>query len=239
MKKLFTLIFIVATGFSTCLLAQSDQEENEIVTPRKYKNHIGVNSNAGYDYFKNNNVFIPIDLMYRRQISDNSSLRFGLGISQSIPNKRYYGLPWRSKHTYLAPSIGKEWEVNISQRWSFLYGADVKMTYFNYNSTTNQISRVDDGSYDGERAQLRENDITFFGGSFSPFIGLKWEFSKRFYLYAQTGFDLGYRRFSQEERTTELLDEIPLQSPTFRNSKGSFYNLQNSWFSGIQLNYKF
>lgn len=238
MKRFFTILLITLFGLATSLMAQTEEDEQIELVPRKFKNSIGFNTKAGYDYFKNNYPFIPIELIYRRQVSENSALRFGLGFSQSIRTRNIY-LPWSSSHTILAPSIGKEWEIRASRRWSFLYGADLKFSYMNFASRVKNVSRVDDGTFEEERAQLRENDLHNFYGGFSPFVGVKWEFSKRFYFYAQTGFDIGFRRFSQERRTTELLGGQAMDPTVVESMRGSQFLLNRKMFSGIQLNYKF
>lgn len=240
MNRFSSLFLVLALLISSNLAAQT-ANDTESKSAVKYRHHLGFNTTGGIDYFLRGAYFIPMDMMYRFQVNDFSALRFGMGFSRStefslrkLPQGEHY-------HFFLAPSIGVERLVKSTNRLSCLFGADLRLKIVEVNNTSTRTPRkVQNGTYMPERVQTRiynESNLEF---AFSPFAGFRYDLSNRFYLYTQIGFSVGGRIFILEDASFETGDfGEPVLYQSAKNESGHQNFWENTFFSGIQLNYRF
>lgn len=240
MNRISSLFLVLVLLISGNLAAQT-VNDNESKSTVKHRHHLGFNTTGGIDYFLRDAYFIPLDMMYRFQVNDFAALRFGMGFSRStefslknLPQGEHY-------HNFLAPSIGVERLVKSTNRLSCLFGADLRLKIMEVNATSTRIPRkVQNGTYMPERIQTRIYKESTLEFAFSPFAGFRYDLSNRFYLYTQIGFSVGGRFFNMENVSFESGDfgePVLYQSAKYESEFQNFW--ENTFFSGIQLNYRF
>ncbi len=170
-RRIFTLL-ITAICMNLCV-AQDEMQ--------KMKNDIGFNTNIVLNGILNSSGG-PLVFMYKRQLDDNKALRYGLAlnISLSLPSGALNNGTDQGSF-FVNPSFGKEWQSNISKRWIWYRGVDIRGSINQYNFTNyitvNQVN---------ERASLA------YGISFSPLIGVRFAITDRLYAATEANFIIGY-----------------------------------------------
>jgi hypothetical protein len=217
MKKILFLTFSVLLWVTS--VAQ------QISSPEKYTNDIGFNTTFFLQGVFNSDG-TPFSLMYKKYISDNSALRFGLNAYanlNSIPNEnspsQYYT---KSTTANISLSFGKEFQKHLQKNWTWYGGGDIIPSYSVNNSDSYQ---------NGEQNDSRR--YKSYGISARPFLGIRYNISARLYILAEASLKIQYSHVKQFYKTF-----LPTEVVATNNSNEQLLFLMSP-ASGLFLFYRF
>jgi hypothetical protein len=175
MKGIISILFCLWT---ICLYSQ------ELPDLKVYRHDIGFNTSILVNGIINANQG-PFDFMYKRQKSSNTALRLGASIFASVDN-HYWGSSVnyeKRDHWAFDLSFGKEKQHQLSKRWIFHYGADLKVYYSNSQTKSYYNS------------QLNSDTETFnWGGGIAPFLGVRFQILEKLYVATEASLRIAYGR---------------------------------------------
>jgi len=125
----------------------------------------------------------PILFQYKKWNSaGTSSWRLGVGMNNLLKYKKDPINNSSDFNSDLLLRLGKEWSKPITNKTYFIYGVDVLLS-MQYRQSRRSLG-----------VETKTTELTY-GPGIAPFLGLRWEFSKR--LHLQTEFSLlGFSQFS-------------------------------------------
>jgi hypothetical protein len=180
LKKVTVILFVLA--FQSVYGQSGDNSNrNQFFDPLKNKNHWGINTQFALDKLFETRT-TPIEIIYKRQKTENKANRLGLQFYYDHDNERPYPIAnkdWNTIETDLIAGIffGKEKQhfIGNSNRWQWYYGTDLNLT-FTYNKRY-----IDDG----DDSDLREYDDARYykySAAIKPFVGMRFEITPHIYV---------------------------------------------------------
>lgn len=175
MKSIYTFLLIT---FGTCAMAQ------ELPDLKAYRHDIGFNTSILVNGIINSNQG-PFDFMYKVQKSSNTALRLGASIYGSVGTDYYSSSSNYQKRENWAfnLSIGKEKQQQLSKRWIFHYGMDLKAYYTNFQAD----------AYSGGNLNNATSYETW-GGGVAPFLGIRFQILEKLYVATEASLRIAYGR---------------------------------------------
>lgn len=213
-KLTFLLLLISVYSFS-----------QDLPDLKAYKNDIGFNTAILLNGIISANQ-APFDFMYKNQKSSNTALRIGASIFASV-NTNFYGssVNYDKRDNWAFDILfGKEKQHQLSKRWIFHYGADVKAYYSNYKAQTYNNSQL---SYQSETVN--------WGGGVAPFLGIRFQILERLYVATEASLRIAYGR---NGNTWTWYDSNTSQSNS-RNEDFNSVNIFAQPAAGVFVFYRF
>jgi hypothetical protein len=196
MKK-YLLIFV-------CLLTSlyTQAQTTDSTKTKIYRNHIGINTQFAQDQFFNPNARTPLQLMYKRQNKKNTGAwRLGMEIyynySDSVwsANRFSGGVHWL--RTGL--SVGYEWQKEVAPKFMLFYGADIQSQVYYVKSVGRFTSSVNIPGFAPDEYGFEETTRLDF--ILKSFVGIRYNFSKRFYIAYELNMQIRHHRYSNTLRS--------------------------------------
>jgi hypothetical protein len=204
-KLLFSLALL-------CLsLSASAQQADTAAT---HRHHIGIIATPMLDKLFTSNQELPVGLIYRWQHRPNATFRatlIGSHDSQEYTSKGTYAYS-NFYNNFLQITGGYEWNLSISNIWSFYYGTEGGL-FFRNTETKNSLSLQDDASQYHQFTLEEKN-----GFLLRPFAGIMLRIGKRFYLATETAILARYQRQEYNSQITSL--STSGETLTVQNSHG-------------------
>lgn len=174
MKAILTFLSLLGT-VAVCLAQSTD--------PVKPKQEIGFNTNFLL-YGLLDSEGSPFDLMYKKQRSETTAMRWGLSfyISKSFSPSSYQSNYSTDDNYSVSISFGKEFQKHFAARWIFYYGFDLLPEY-GRSSSENISNQITTNTYQNYR----------YGVSLQPFLGLRFVINQRLYISTESPLQLSYR----------------------------------------------
>jgi hypothetical protein len=196
----------------------SAQETSKVI-----KNDIGFNTN-----FILNGIFNsgsnPFSFVYKHQAAAQSAVRFGVSFNVNLNSISGNPTNYSQQNFYsVTPSIGKEWQLQLSKRWIWYYGSDVRASFSESN-----YKYFNDGQVSTERQS------SYFGLSVSPFLGIRFTINERLYAATEANLNIGYNHQQGSEKTYTSGSPISSQEYT---TNGFTANTASAF--GIFIFYRF
>ncbi len=181
----FIIIFLFY--FVTPLIAQkrpfneriSIPSENFIVDESIKKWSLGINTHIAYELLQPRSDYTTLDLMLRKQVGRYSAIRFGVNYSSTLLSRESEFYPRFNNHI-IGLSAGYEWQVLLSHRWKWYYGADL--------GTGRGIYIVDDP----RSPELTRSTRDTYSVSLLPFIGIRYNLSPSFFIGTELKLEAEY-----------------------------------------------
>jgi hypothetical protein len=175
MKNLMLMLFCLV---SITLFSQ------ELPDLKAYRHDIGFNTSILVNGIINSNQG-PFDFMYKVQKSSNTAIRLGASIYGSVGTDFYSNSTNYQKRENWAFNIsfGKEKQQQLSKRWIFHYGMDLRAYYSNYNTD----------SYSDANLYNTTNFETW-GGGVAPFLGIRFQILEKLYVATEASLRIAYGR---------------------------------------------
>lgn len=150
--------------------------------PKELKNDIGFNTN-----FVLNGIFNssggPFVFVYKRQVAPNKALRYGISFNINLNSQSgSQGNYTLQDFVNVNPSFGKEWQRQLSKRWIWYYGGDIRASIFQDSFKNYQNNQ-----------QIFADERNIYGLSIAPFLGLRFAISERLYAATEASLSVGYR----------------------------------------------
>ena len=204
----------IIVGLLLLLFSKNNFSQNSKDSTITHKNEIGIDLIPAIRILSNVNKNIPFQgsILYKRKISKNLYLRFGIKtnafVDRSQFNNIFYSPLDSSNNSIQYNKIEKKPEaqlnVGIEYRWGkkklkFFTGLDLgysyaKETYSEYSG----LRKNNFGTYpNGFEINANDNVTRSFstirnGINIAPFIGIQYHFSKRFFFSTQFGIPFQY-----------------------------------------------
>lgn len=229
-------LLLVAAGLVLCLsLAFGQEKEAFEHDPQERKHHIGINIPFPRLNYEAYHYFLPVGLMYRRQIEGkNAAYRLGFSSFQNIGNQKGNLMQAESGSVDINTriSLGKEWQQQIFQRLHLLNGMDA---YFEFKQNRFGFEREVPGNDDYliYRSNQRTNS---FG--LSPFVGLRYMIHKQIYVSYVFQGDAFFRNASMQTYRLRQFENGSSQEFSDRNVNKGF-GLDFTPSHGVYLNFLF
>jgi hypothetical protein len=217
MKKILFLTSLVL--FWVTSVAQ------QVSSPEKYTNDIGFNTTFLLQSVFNSDG-TPFSLMYKKYISDNTALRFGLNAFanlNSLPNENSPSQSYsRSATANISLSFGKEFQKHLQKNWTWYGGGDIIPSYSVNNSDSYQ---------NGEQNDSRRYKSYDIGAR--PFLGIRYDISTRLYLSAEASLKIQYAHSMQFYKTFKPTEVV------VTDNSNEHLSFSMSPASGLFLFYRF
>ena len=171
------LIFIGLLISNYCAFCQEEKTE--------LTHDIGFNTNIVLDGIFNSNSGL-YNFIYKKQVTPNTAIRYGLIFNISLaptPNSSTGSYSTRTS-VYIAPSIGKEWQNQITKKWILYYGASIRPEFRNYSD---EYSNFNNGNN-----TIQTSSSESYGVSFLPFLGLRFAINEKLYLATEATLNVNY-----------------------------------------------
>ncbi len=224
MKKA-TIAFLLAFVLVTPTFAQTDSLRREI----------GFSTQIIFD-----NIFesqgAPFNLMFKKQMKDNTWIRYGLETHINLGNTdregdtQYFNTSSETYGAAVSPSIGLEKRVHLHERWKFIYGADLAASY-EYRKLVN---RSTDSNLPPQIYYSTDQIIHGYGGNLRPFLGLLFSPVNRLYISTEASAILG-GNFNNIKINKYENDMIVSEM----NQDSEYYNFSLRPASAIYVYYRF
>jgi hypothetical protein len=208
MKTKFTFV-----AFAISIVYAFGQDE------KKEPSHdIGFNTNIVFNGIFNSNNNSSYNFIYKVQKTPTKANRYSLNFSINMdnwPNLSSYGYGYTSSNVFIAPTIGKEWQAKVAQRWIWYYGFDLGPTY--------SINYREENIIDNDAAIQRIYDNRSYGASILPFLGIRFAISEKLYLSAEANMNFAYSYFLNKNTTISagVKNETSGSSTNFRARTGA------------------
>jgi hypothetical protein len=233
-QRIFTGLFFIMS--LTTATAQSDPSKWSLLdSTSRYE--LGLNTNFAFDNLLDQNQRVPLELMLRKKIRDQNSIRlrvFGM-ISRAKKIEGEFTNIDRTGNFGLA--IGYEWVKPLTKRWEGYYGLELEGSRMDSRSFFEQPDTDPEEEYFEIQDQY-DREIRL---SVSPLAGLRFRLSAR--LLFSTEFRLsGYMGEQQYTdrifiRANEEGSQNQIQSTEGYTLKLNGLRFQP--YTGIFLNYRF
>ena len=211
------LSFVVTLGlFCTTLQAQENQKE--------IKNNLGFNTNVIFNGLLNTGGG-QYNLMYKRETSANHAIRYGLTFGVNLISESGMNPNYSTNNNYnFSPSVGKEWQISVSKKWIWYYGADIRLNLSGstIESYTNSI-----------KSSRQQTDR--YGISFNPFLGIRYAISDRLYLATEANLSISYA----SQKIKNLTCDVNGLSTVTQDYSNQLYNAGTGSAVGIFVFYRF
>jgi hypothetical protein len=128
-------------------------------------------------------------MMYKRQNKkNNGAWRLGIGFMQNVADSTLPVKPWAYMIYRLKTnlSIGYEWQKNISPKFLFYYGADIKVALDYEKKSGTRNGWIVNGVLNYESGFIEKTDIIY---SINPFLGFRYQASRRFYIATEVSIN--------------------------------------------------
>lgn len=216
-KKMKTKILVTTfLLISKLLLAQEAAKE--------IKNDIGFNTNFILNGIFNSSSSNPFVFMYKHQLAERKALRLGMSFNVNLNSISGNPTNYNSQDFYsINPSVGKEWQSQLSKRWIWYYGTDIRAS-LSGNSFSNY----------GNNQQVSEQQQKYYGLSFAPFLGIRFVISEKLYVATEANISIGYNN----QKTINKSFNNGVQFSSQENSSNGFSANTASAY-GIFLFYRF
>ena len=175
MKTKFTVIaFAILSSYAFC------QDE------KKEPSHdIGFNTNIVFNGIFNSNNNSSYNFIYKVQKTPTRANRYSVNFSINLDNWPNVFNSYNTRSDILiAPTIGKEWQAKVSNKWIWYYGFDLGPTYSRLYSE----SAWANNNFDNKRI----NENKDYGGAILPFLGIRFAISEKLYLSAEANMNFAY-----------------------------------------------
>lgn len=175
MKTIYTFLLIIS---GACAVAQ------ELPDLKAYRNDVGFNTSILVNGIINSNQG-PFDFMYKRQKSSNTALRVGASVFGSV-NTDFYSTSTNYTNTEnwaFNLSIGKEKQQQLSKRWIFHYGMDLRAYYTNYKTESYSNSNL-----------YNKTKYESWGAGIAPFLGIRFQILENLYVSTEASLRLALGR---------------------------------------------
>ncbi len=216
MKKTIPLVALLCFFAHTIFAQENEQEE--------FTRDIGFNTTFILQgIFQSNQT--PFSLMYKKYTSPTKAIRLGASFSfnftKSDVNENFLNNFTDNSHASLTLTIGKEFQKELSKNWVWYYGGDIlpSVWFSNYDYYSSNTKYSEDRYYN-------------IGLGARPFLGIRYNLTRRLYLAAEASALLSYNFLRFKSESLEL-DEVT------RDIKQSNAGLKLSPASGIFLFYRF
>lgn len=192
---------------------------------KDFKRDIGFNSaivlNGIFDA-----TSTPFELLYKKYKTSNKATRYGLNLDARISTTdqksgQFIANYVNESSIFLSPSIGKEFQDRLSDRWVWYYGADAILNFSYYSADF----------YSGGVNDQKEKRLTA-GLSGRPFVGLRFDIGPRLYVAVESSLTASYN-VSDIEVSVFRPDEV------LSNRVRQSFNLSINPASGIFIFYRF
>ncbi len=219
MKKPLPLIAI-SLFICYSALSQASKPDEKMLT-----NDIGFNT-----YFIINPVLqfqspgFPFDFLYKKQKSENKATRYGLRLGAFSSNEQEFPTqPYQQQmRLSLSPSLGIETQKPITgTRWMWYYGGDIVLDIWSDVSKT----------FLGDQKTQEVNNLVY-GAGVRPFLGIRFNVNKQFYLATEASVNASYSRSHSKFETFG-----PPQTQSERIS--NYFSLGINPAAGLFLFYRF
>ncbi|GHA66740.1 hypothetical protein [Pontibacter akesuensis] len=178
-----------------CQLAQAQTTDSTTA----YRHHIGLNTRVVLDRVVEPASLTPLQLIYKYQLSPRSALRATVeGFYATSDSSQSYSVR-RDEVTNqtLGGSLGYERQKLLNKVFVLYYGADI--FYRREEKSIEMFNRFVDPSQGQIEVEVHVEDryvTNAFG--LRPFVGLRINVSKQFYLSTETAFSLRRERSTQD-----------------------------------------
>jgi len=177
---------IICLATTVLLLAEIATAQD---APKEVKNDVGFNTAFVLDGILNANGG-PFVFVYKRQLASNKALRYGVSFNINLNlHSGSQGNYTISDFVNVNPSFGKEWQNQLTKRWIWYYGGDIR-AFIWQNSFSN---------YQNNQQNIRQENNSY-GLSIAPFLGLRFAISERLYAATEASLNVGYRYQNNIER---------------------------------------
>lgn len=207
-----------------------------------YRHHIGINTRVVLDKAIDPASRMPLQLMYKYQLSRTGAIRIGL---EGMYSKSDSTQSFTNRHDEITDylfggSIGYEWQKQLSKRFMLYYGAD---GFYRQNGRNIEIiNNYPEPSPSQTEVEIYiDNKLTTKTTGLRPFVGLRANIGKRFYLSSETALVI-----QREHVAWKFEDYIKFSSPEGGSIQpgSSDYTTKKSTvsylpFSGINIQYLF
>lgn len=206
MKTKSTVIaFAILSSYAFC------QDE------KKEPSHdIGFNTNIVFNGIFNSNNNSSYNFIYKVQKTPTRANRYSLNFSINLDNwPNLSGYDYTSNNVFIAPTIGKEWQTKVAQRWIWYYGLDLGPTY--------SISYQENNSINNNVVNQNIYDRRSYGASILPFLGIRFAISEKLYLSAEANMNFAYSYLLNKNTTISVgvKNETSGSSMNFRARTGA------------------
>ncbi len=198
-----------------------------------YKNQIGIIGGQGG----------TIGIIYKRQVKPDAAWRFtqsGNYNSYANPtaqNNSDIFYTYKESGLYLQTLIGYEWQRQVGNKWTLLYGTDAG---FGYGKNSSDYDFEDVRPTPGTFSTFQNYKASTQTYILKPMAGIKFDVNPRFYLALESSLSLNYIR--KKDKTFETSFPEGQSEPVtkeLRNANTRSFNMNFSPVSNIQLGYKF
>ena len=229
MKKFLLLAGLMA---GSVLTSQAQTAEDPL--PLQQEIGFGTNLVLG-PIFKSNSI--PLDFIYKWG-NEKRLFRLGTSLAFSDNISYYNNLRNVDKHQVVNAEvfIGKEWRLNMAERWMLNYGGDVN---FNFN---NRLSKSETKYQGGEVSNFNVNLRNAYGAGLRPFIGVLLAVNSHFIIGTEASFQAGFQRYFQKSKFfTEENGEINKEDYGYNDEEadGWHFHFRTQPASNIFVYYRF
>ena len=185
---------LIAFLLFVCQFASAQSQDSTTF----YRHHIGINTRVIIDKIVDPASRMPLQLMYKYQLSRTGAIRIGLEgtYAKSDSTQSYTNRRDEITDYLLGGSVGHEWQKPLSKIFMLYYGADAF-----YNQKGRNIEMWDEFSepdpYGVVEKHLKDL-LTTTSYGIRPFIGLRANVGTRLYLSTETAFHLSKVKSSQD-----------------------------------------
>ncbi len=221
-----------------CQLAKAQTADSTTL----YRHHLGINTSVVLDRIADPASRMPLQLMYKYQLSRTGAIRIGAegmyaksDSTQSFTNRRDEITDYA-----LGGSVGYEWQKPLNKRFMLYYGADA--FYRQEGRNIGIINNYPEPSPSQREVEIYvDNKLTTKTTGLKPFVGLRANIGKQFYLSTETALVI-----QREHIAWKFEDYIKFSSPEGGSIQpgSSDYTTRKSAvsylpFSGINIQYLF
>ena len=216
MKTKFTAIaFAILSSYAFC------QEE------KKEPSHdIGFNTNIVFNGIFNSNNNGAYNFIYKTQKTPTTANRYSLSFSINLDNWPNILNSYQNRNTiFTVPTIGKEWQSKVGNKWMWYCGFDIGPTY---------TSSYDESNWTNNNfSNKRIYDSKSYGGAILPFLGIRFAISEKLYLSAEANMNFAY--YYLRDRNLSQVDGVTNE---YSNSATRF-SARTGAATGIFVFYRF
>ena len=199
-RKLLLSILLLALGH----LAHAQTPDSVF-----YRHHIGLNTRIVLDRLIDPDSRMPLQLMYKYQLSPNGAVRIGAeGLyAKSDSTRSFTDRSDKVTNYLLGGSVGYEWQKPLNKIFMLYYGADAFYRHQGKNiEILNRYAEPYPSQYQVD--DYVDDRLSTLSAGLKPFVGLRANIGSKFYLSAETAL-----KMSRETNTWDFKGYIKFSSP--------------------------